>query len=1062
MNLRSFRLTVTLALTVGSLVSAPTGVTHAADRDPAAQTYLSANGLLNRGLYELAVAEYRKFLAQSPAHEKAEVARYGLGVSLFRMQQYDQVIEALTPLQKRAKFKYAAEVGTILGQSHLALKHYARAAGAFKWVVAKQTDHPLADDAAVGRIEALYLDGAHAEAVVAGQQFLARWSDSPLRDRAEFFHALATMAEEDFGRAAERFNALVSRFPDGPFTHQASLLLAQCRQNEGSLDRAVRAYRNVLRQAGNRHIPDALFGLATLLQHLEKPVEAGALLDRLLKQHPGSEHTEAARFQRGRSWFDQDEFATAMHQFKAVLDGDSPVADQATYWLAKCEIRQGEFRPAARRLERAIKRFPESTLLAEMHYDRGVALIRAEKHTRAINALDAFWQAFPNHKLVPEALRLAAVTEHQRRRFDQSLAYCKTFLDQFGSHDLAPSVAFLSGENEFLASHYKAAAAAFRQFLSRHPDDSQTQLAVFRLGTSFYRLDRLDEARDQLVRLAEGSETDEVFRPALLSLGDIHFQRSEWKKAEAYLSDYLAGGMDVLLADDALLKLGLSRQRDGRPAEAIEVYDQLIARFEGSPHRVQALFERGQALVSMDRVDEAAKAFASVLDADDESRFAAYALNHMAAIAAKRGKLDESSKLYARVASLAPADDMKAEALFQQAQSFMSAQRFHRAEKTFADFVSRYPSHDRVGTAYAKRAIAIARQDRYEDALQAIEESGDHALDKQEASLTSAVRYEKAWCLRKLGRGEEAASAYRALTSRADVDALGAHALLELAEIEYADEAFADAAKLLRRVYDAMKQGDSKVSPDVSEQAVYRLGLCEFKLGKHERAGELFEEFLAAYPDSPLTASACFYAGESLLALGRHERAVKHFARVSQEFASDQQAGSASPVCGPSLLRLGEALATMQRWARSEQAFAEFLDRFADSEHWFQARFGLAWARENQKRYDEAVSEYQQVVARHQGPTAARAQFQIGECRFAQKRHGEAVREFLKVDILYAYPQWSAAALFEAGRCFEKLGKSVEARNHFKQVCARHKQTRWAGMAAKRLSELSTAGVPGK
>ena len=49
----------------------------------------------------------------------------------------------------------------------------------------------------------------------------------------------------------QRFNALVERFPDGPFTHQSSLLLAQCRQNEGSLEHAVRAYRDVLTQAGH-------------------------------------------------------------------------------------------------------------------------------------------------------------------------------------------------------------------------------------------------------------------------------------------------------------------------------------------------------------------------------------------------------------------------------------------------------------------------------------------------------------------------------------------------------------------------------------------------------------------------------------------------------------------------------------------------------------------------------------------------------------------------------------------------------------------------------------------
>jgi TolA-binding protein len=104
---------------------------------------------------------------------------------------------------------------------------------------------------------------------------------------------------------------------------------------------------------------------------------------------------------------------------------------------------------------------------------------------------------------------------------------------------------------------------------------------------------------------------------------------------------------------------------------------------------------------------------------------------------------------------------------------------------------------------------------------------------------------------------------------------------------------------------------------------------------------------------------------------------------------------------------------------------------------------------------------YEQVVQRHQGETAARAQFQIGECLFAMKRLDEAVRELLKVDILYAYPQWSAAALYEAGRCFQEMGDPTNARKQFEQVRTDHSQTRWAQLAAQRLDELSRPSLPG-
>ena len=181
----------------------PAFVTRSEEPDPALQTYVSANGLLNRGLFELAAAEYRKFLSENESHEKAPVARYGLGVCLFRMKQYDNALRELSELATRPAFDFAAEAATITGQCHLALDRPADAAEAFKRVADAHADHPLADDAAAGRVEALYLAGRHAEAAEIADKFLSRWGDNPLRERVLFFAGAASMSAKDFARAAE-------------------------------------------------------------------------------------------------------------------------------------------------------------------------------------------------------------------------------------------------------------------------------------------------------------------------------------------------------------------------------------------------------------------------------------------------------------------------------------------------------------------------------------------------------------------------------------------------------------------------------------------------------------------------------------------------------------------------------------------------------------------------------------------------------------------------------------------------------------------------------------------
>ena len=95
MRRRCFRTTLFVCLCAGGTLMCWTGLARAdtvkpqSTADPVLHDYLNANGLLNRGLYELAATEYRKFLDQAGDHEKAPLAHYGLGVCLFRLKKYD-------------------------------------------------------------------------------------------------------------------------------------------------------------------------------------------------------------------------------------------------------------------------------------------------------------------------------------------------------------------------------------------------------------------------------------------------------------------------------------------------------------------------------------------------------------------------------------------------------------------------------------------------------------------------------------------------------------------------------------------------------------------------------------------------------------------------------------------------------------------------------------------------------------------------------------------------------------------------------------------------------------
>ena len=87
LNLNAVVLTLCLAALPPSAV-ADDRSKPAADQG-ALRSYFSANGMLNRGLYQQAAAEYRTFLSQHEDHAKAPVARYGLAVCLYRLGDYE-------------------------------------------------------------------------------------------------------------------------------------------------------------------------------------------------------------------------------------------------------------------------------------------------------------------------------------------------------------------------------------------------------------------------------------------------------------------------------------------------------------------------------------------------------------------------------------------------------------------------------------------------------------------------------------------------------------------------------------------------------------------------------------------------------------------------------------------------------------------------------------------------------------------------------------------------------------------------------------------------------------
>src|SRR5262249_20878432 len=242
---------------------------------------------------------------------------------------------------------------------------------------------------------------------------------------------------------------------------------------------------------------------------------------------------------------------------------------------------------------------------------------------------------------------------------------------------------------------------------------------------------------------------------------------------------------------------------------------------------------------------------------------------------------------------------------------------------------------------------------------------------------------------------------------------------------------------------------DKEPPAELSDRIRLRLGASHAAKGAAKAALAQFDA-VAGNPKSPLAAQAHYRAGECLLHLNQWAGAAKRL----QIFRDDARFQNLPGLTDRALLRLGHAYAYLKPWPQSRQAHEQAAGRFPNSPWVHEARYGIGWAWQQERQYDQAVNVYNQVATNTLTETAAKAQLQIGLCRLEQKRFADAAAALLVVPYTYDYPELTPVALLEAARAYVELKQTAQATKLLQRIIREHPQTRWAEAAQDRLKAL--------
>lgn len=287
---------------------------------------------------------------------------------------------------------------------------------------------------------------------------------------------------------------------------------------------------------------------------------------------------------------------------------------------------------------------------------------------------------------------------------------------------------------------------------------------------------------------------------------------------------------------------------------------------------------------------------------------------------------------------------------------------------------------------------------------------------------------------------------YAALIAARIDSPLSVTARLELAELYAKRDEYDPAIAQLNNALEL------ELTPEIEEKLHMRLGVC---LVTKKEFQDAFAQFfaVAANDKSPLAPDARYRAGECQMQLKAWPKAVELWVPFRDQGPLQNIPG----LSDRALLRLGHAYALAGQWEPSRQAHETLINRFGQSPWRQEARYGIGWAWQNLKQFDNAANVYQQVINETASEVAAKSQYQMALCRLEQKRLPEAANALLVVPFTYDYPEWSAVALLEASRVFQEMQQPKQAVRLLEKVIKEYPESDWAKAAQQRLAGLPVA-----
>jgi len=915
---------------------------------------------------------------------------------------------------------------------------FARLALALAWLGLAVAPCASAEVDAIAQAASAYRRGDWEQAAQTLSAFIAAQPDHPRAVDATFYYGETLVQLGRWQEARKQFTSVLERDPGGKHAVAAAFRAGEAAYMSGE-DQAAQRELDAFRAAHPDHPLNeyALPYLGSLaLQQRDVATAEQRFADSLARFPQGPLAIES-RYGLAQAQQESGKLSEARDGYRAVSREQVPLAEQALVQLAGVENKAGAYAEALADLDAFEQRFPTSPLREKAQLGRGFALYKLGRFDEANQTLAPLAKA--DGSQAAEAAYWLAMSQGSQ---DDWRAAIDTLagIRADDAHPLAAAIAYQHGESLLRAGDGATATSHFDRVLSQFADSpwaDDSLLGKIRAASAGQDHEATRRAAEEFRRRFADSP---LASQAALAQGQANLAQGDFKQAIAALLPLVDGepaaDPEIIVRANAGLAIGFARSGDFKAAEArlaalrsLAGNEQLVS--EATNQVAEAAQAAGDGALAQRMFARVGQAGGS--QTASHRAQAGLAWNHFEA-----GRWADAAAAFQELLTADPKGSLAAEAALLRGRSLEHLEDLDGAEAMYRTVIEQHADSSRAAEALWCSAQLAQRRNQTSVAA---ERYARLLADHQDFSARDAALYYYGSLL-KDSDPDAAQRQFEQLRTEFPASRFAPQAALRLAEraIDRSDDD--DAGKLLAE----LTAGESPA--DVKGQALYLAGRAAIARGDWAEARQSLEELLAASPSADLAIPARYLVGEALFREGKYEEAIAAYAQLAEQSTDHTDSFLATAA-----LHRAQALAQLRRWTEAAEAAQAIAARFPSFDKQFEADYLVGRAYAAQADFDSARQWYSRSLAAPQSAgteTAAMTRWMLGESYLHQQKYEAALAEYLQVDATHF--KWHAAALLQAGKAQESLGRWQLAADLYEQLLSRYPAGDLSAEATRRLA----------